>query len=113
MISGKVIGSTIDDRGNIKVKTEYTLTNGMKVIGFTRYNFLNFSKEKILKDVKTHCETLMKKTYGLKQHEELIKTQVDDITHQCTQVELIVKPAELGPEGAVTTPAKTLIIDDK
>ena len=42
MISGKVLSSEIDDNGNIKVKTEYTLTDGSKKIGHTRYNFMNF-----------------------------------------------------------------------
>ena len=113
MITGKVLGSTIDDNGNIKVKTEYTLTDGSKTIGHTRYNFFNFSKERILTDVKIHCETLMTKAYGLKRHQELVATKVDDITHQCTQVEITVKPAVLDAQGNITTPAETLIIDDK
>jgi hypothetical protein len=89
MISAKVLGSEIDDNGNIKVKTEYTLTDGSKTIGHTRYNALNFSKEKILEDIKSQCENIMRKTWNLKQNQKLVDTVVNDITYTCEKVELI------------------------
>lgn len=88
MIKGKVLNSAIDQNGNILVKTEYTLTTGAKVIGHTRYNFLNFSKAQVLQDVKAHCETLMSRTYSLKAHQELIKEDITDIQHECISLEV-------------------------
>jgi len=113
MISGKVKKLEIDDNGNLKVETEYTLTDGSKTIGNTRYSCMNFSKEKIAEDVKAHCETLIKKIWNLKQNQGLVTTKVDDISYQCSSVEVITKPAVLDANGNVVTPAEKLIIDDK
>ncbi len=113
MIQGKVLGSVLDENGNIKVGTEYTLTDGSKKIGHTRYNWLNFSKERVLADVKTHCETLMKKVYGLKRHQALIQTNLSKIAYECTQAEVITKPEIRDLQGNIITPAETLVIEDK
>ncbi len=113
MISGKVLSTVIDENGNIKVQAEYTLTDGSKKIGHTRYNFVNFSAEAIQKDVKTHCETLMKRVYALKAHQEMILIDMTNIKYDCTSVEMIIKPAVTDVEGNITTPAETLTIDDK
>lgn len=86
MISGKVLGVSIDDNGNIKVKTEYTLTDGTKVTGHTRYNCFNFSLERILNDIKTHCETLMRRVYALKKNPELASQNLTTIKHDCSQL---------------------------
>lgn len=88
MIKGKVLSSEIDHNGNILIKTEYTLTTGAKVIGHTRYNFRNFSRWQVTKDVKAHCETLMMRTYGLKAHVELAKENITDIQHECISLEV-------------------------
>lgn len=86
MIKGKVIGSTIDDNGNIKVEAEYTLTDGSKVTGKTRYNCFSFSKEKVLVDIKEHCETLMKRVYSLKMNPALANQDLTDIKYDCLEV---------------------------
>jgi hypothetical protein len=112
MISGQVQSSSIDDHGNIRVTTEYTLTDGSKSIGNTRYSFENFSKAKILEDVKQHCETLMRKVYTLKTNQELIKTKVDDISYECESVELVTKQAITDKDGIITTPAVKITIND-
>ncbi len=113
MISGKVIGKEIDQNGNIMVSTEYTLTDGSKKVGHTRYNFINFSEATVLKDVKTHCETLMRKVYALKKHQELINIAFNDIEHTCTSLEIIIKPAVKDEDGNIVTPAEKITIDDK
>lgn len=112
MISGNVKKIEIDENGNLKVETEYTLTDGSKKLGHTRYSALNFSKDKVLEDVKAHTETLMQKTYNLKQNQTLVNTKVDDISYQCTELEITVKPAELDKDGNVVTPAEKIIIND-
>lgn len=113
MITGKVIGTEIDQNGNIKVATEYTLTDGSKKIGHTRYNFLNFTPENVQKDVKAHCETLMRKIYGLKRHQELVQAGLPVIEHNCESVEIVIKPEVKDEEGNIIQEKKTLIIDDK
>ncbi len=100
MISGKVLSAMIDENGNIKVESEYTLTDGSKKIGHTRYNAFNFSTDKVLEDVKTHCETLMKRVYGLKKNPELIQTDLSSINYDCSSLDVEIN-------GVITT------IDDK
>ena len=112
MISGNVKGIAIDDNGNLKVETEYTLTDGSKTIGHTRYSAQNFSKDKILEDVKSQCENLMRKTWNLKQNQELVKTIVNDVAYTCESVELVTKPAVTDIQGNVITPAEKITIDD-
>lgn len=113
MISGKVLGCKLDQNSNILVSTEYTLTDGSKTIGHTRYNFLNFSKEKVLKDVKIHCETLLRRVYSLKAHQALVRIDLSDIKHQCLNLRIVVKAAVRDEQGNITTPAVTKVIDDK
>ena len=113
MISGQVQSCTLDDNGNIKVQTEYTLTDGSKVVGHTRYDCRNFSKAKILEDVKTQCENLMKKTYSLKQNQILKDTVVSDISYSCSSVELVVKPEIKDINGNVTQAQESITIDDR
>ena len=113
MISGSVKKLEIDANGNLRAETEYTLTDGSKTIGNTRYSCMNFSKEKIAEDVKAHCETLMKKVWNLKQNQELLTTKVDDITHSCSSLEITIKPAVLDANGDVVTPAEKITINDQ
>lgn len=114
MISGKMIDKQIDENGNIKVTTEYTLTDGSKVQGATRYNCFNYSKAKILEDIKTHCETLMRKTYNLKQNQTIIATPfTDEIKYDCLSIEIVIKPAEYNEDGSIKTPTEKITIDDR
>ena len=113
MISAKVLVSEIDQNGNIKVATEYTLTDGSKQIGHTRYSAQNFSKEKILEDVKSQCENLMRKTWNLKQNQELVKTVVNDIAFTCESVELVTKPEVKDLDGTIIQAKESITIDDK
>ena len=113
MISGKVLSKEIDQNGNIKVHAEYTLTDGSKVQGATRYNCFNYSEANVLKDVKTHCETLMRKTYNLKQSQEIIATPfTGEIKYDCSSLEITTKPAVLDKDSNVITPAEKITIDD-
>lgn len=113
MISGSVKGIAIDDNGNLKVETEYTLTDGSKTTGHTRYSALNFSKDKILEDVKSQCENIMRKTWNLKQNQELVKTIVNDVAYICSSVELVTAPAVVDIKtGLEITPATKITIDD-
>lgn len=114
MISGKVIGKEIDENGNIRVATEYTLTDGSKKVGHTRYDFRNFTEANVTKCVKTHCETIMKRTWGLKRHQELLsEIDLSNVEHECLSTEIVVKPAVQDIDGNITTPAETITIDDK
>ena len=113
MITGKVLGTSIDANGNIKVQTEYTLTDGSKTIGHTRYSCMNFSRDAILNDVKSQCENLMRKIYNLKQNQILKDTKVDDINYECSSVESITKPEIKDVEGNITQAKESITIDDK
>jgi hypothetical protein len=113
MISAKVLNASIDENGNLKVATEYTLTDGSKQTGHTRYSAQNFSKDKILEDVKSQCENLMRKTWNLKQNQVLKDTKVDDITYSCESVELVTKPEIKDLEGKITQAKESITIDDK
>lgn len=86
MISGKVLSTSIDDNGNIKVKTEYTLTDGTKTTGHTRYNCFNFSQERVLADIQAHCETLMRRVYALKKNPELVTQDLTGIFYNCSSL---------------------------
>lgn len=114
MISGKVLKSEIDENGNIRVVTEYTLTDGSKKIGNTRYNYVNFSREAVQKDVDTHCETIMKRVWGLKKHQELIgQVKVDDLSKDLSSCDIVTKHAVLDKDGKIVTPEVKITIDDK
>jgi len=113
MISGRVIGKEIDENGNIKIATQYTLTDGSKKTGYTRYNARNFSEAKVLADVKQHTETLMVKTWNLKQNQTLVTTDLSGVQHDCNSVEITITPAVMDKDGNVTTPAEKITIDDK
>jgi len=113
MISGKVLNNAIDDNGNIKVTTEYTLTDGNKITGITRYNFINFTKENVLADIKNKCEGLMQKIYALKKHQDLVKINLSGVEYKCTSVEITIKPEIKDKLGNITQQKETLVIDDK
>jgi hypothetical protein len=113
MISAQVLSSEIDENGNIKVKTEYILTDGSKTIGHTRYSTFNFSKDLILQDIKSQCENLIRKVYCLKQNQELVKTDLTDISYSCSEVEIVTKPEILDKDMKVVVPAEKITIDDK
>ena len=113
MISGRVVGKEIGQNGNIKVITEYTLTDGSKKAGSARYNFKRFSAEIVEADIIKQCKYLMIKAYGLKRHQELLATDLSTINHEMTSVEIIITPAVYDENDVEITPAVTLIIDDK
>ena len=114
MISARVLSSALDENGNIKVATEYTLTDNSKVTGHTRYNALNYSREAIQKDIDAHCATLMTKVWMLKRHQELMATTiVNDLTKELTSMELTVKPAVYDKNNVLVMPAEKITIDDK
>mgnify|MGYP001235011668 CR=1 FL=1 len=113
MITGQAKSVIIDENGNLKVETEYTLTDGSKTIGHTRYNFLNFSIAKIEEDIKSQCENLMRKIYNLKQSQILVNTPVTGVGYECSSVELVIKPEIKDAQGNITQAKETLTIDDK
>ena len=114
MISGKVLSKEVDAHGNIKVYTEYTLTDNSKVQGAVRYNCFNYNEAKVLEDVKAHCETLMKKTYALKQNQTLVATPfTGEIKHDCSSMQVMTKPPVYDTDGVtIITPAEYITIDD-
>jgi len=113
MISGKIVSKEIDQNGNIKVGVEYTLTDSSKKIGYTRYNCFNYSEAEILRDIKSHCETLMRKTYNLKQNQNIVAQALPAIEYICESVEVVSKPAVLDETGNIITPEEKITIDDK
>jgi hypothetical protein len=113
MISGQVIKKEIDSNGNIKVETEYTLTDGSKQIGHTRYDCFNYSEAQVLADIRSQCENLIRKTYNLKQCQTIVAEPLPSISYQCSEVEVVTKPAIMDAQGLVLTPAETMTIDDK
>ena len=113
MISAKVLNSSIDDNGNLKVATEYTLTDGSKQIGHTRYSAQNFSRDMILKDIKSQCENLIRKVWNLKTNQELVKDKIDDIVYSCESVELVTKPEVKDAQGTIIQAKESITIDDK
>jgi len=113
MISGRVTGKEIDSNGNIMVTTEYTLTDNSKSIGHTRYNCFNYSDVQILADIKSQCENLMRKTYNLKQCQEIVKAELPVISYDCSSVEIVTKPPVYDTDRVtILTPAEKLTIDD-
>ena len=113
MITGQVKGIAMDDHGNLKVETEYTLTDGEKTTGYTRYNCLNFSKAKVLQDVKAQCENLMMKIYNLKQNQELARAVVTDVAYECSSFEFVIKPEIKDGLGNIVQAKESIIVDDK
>jgi hypothetical protein len=114
MISGRAISCELDENGNIKVGAEYTLTDGTKVTGFTRYDCIGFSKELLAADIKAHCETLMRKIYNLKQNQALVNTDVTDVTYSCETMETVVVPQKKDYiTGEVTQEQISITISDR
>jgi hypothetical protein len=114
MIKGEAKKIEIDQNGNLKVETEYTLTDGSKTIGHTRYSTFNFSLGMIEKDIKSQCENLMRKIWNLKQNQGLVKTDVTGVSYQCSSVQLMTKPPVYDTDGVtILTPAEYITIDDK
>ena len=113
MISGKVKGIDIDNNGNLRVTTEYTLTDGSKRTGNVRYTPFNFSRERVLNDIKQHCETLMRRVYTIKKNQELVKTNLSDVQYDCNGAEIVLRSATIDAHGNIIVPAETIIIDDK
>jgi len=113
MITGQAKRIGLDKNGNIIVESEYTLTDGSKKTANIRYNALNFSRESVEKDIQDRCVDLLKKTWLLKQHQELILTKIDDISYQCDSAIIIVKPEVRDKNGVIIQQKETLTIDDK
>ncbi|MFA5133085.1 MAG: hypothetical protein WC444_07200 [Candidatus Paceibacterota bacterium] len=114
MIKGQVIAHMIDENGNIKVQTEYTLSDGSRVTGYTHYDAIHFTKEKVIADIKQHCEKLMRKTYMLKRNqEELGKVDLSDVVYNCESAEILLKPELKDTAGNITQQKEVIIADDK
>lgn len=114
MISGQAKSIVIDENGNLKVTTEYTLTDGSKTIGHTRYSALNFSLDLLQKDIKSQCENLMRKVWNLKQNQELVKTDVTGISYICEGTNITTKQPVYDTDGkTILIPAETITVDDK
>lgn len=114
MISGRVVKKEIDSNGNIRVETEYTLTDGSKQLGHTRYTWSNFTPENVERDIKSQCDNLMSKVYALKTNQELVNSvDLSKINVEVNSVEVTTTPAVRDISGIVITPATTITIDDK
>jgi hypothetical protein len=113
MISGVAKRIEIDANGNLRVETEYTLTDGSKTIGHTRYSALNFSLDMIEKDIKSQCENLMRKIWNLKQNQELVKTDVTGVSYECSSVKIVTKPEMKDKDGIIIQAEESITVDDK
>lgn len=113
MIKAKVKNSEVDENGNLKVTTEYTLTDGEKVDGFVIYPALDFSRERVLNDIKWQCENLVRKTHNLKLAQELAEEDLTDIGYECETVEYIKTPEEYDADGVKTKEAEVITISDR
>lgn len=112
MITGKVVKKEVDENGNIKISTEYTLTDGTKRIGVTRYNFRGFNAGIVKDDIKHHCETLMKKVHGLKKHPQLLNDiDLSGATYECNELEVIL-PEIKNRDGILVQAESTIVIND-
>lgn len=112
MISGKVIGKSIDENGNIKVESEYTLTDGSKTTGVTRYHYSMFTPEKVLEDIQAQCRNHMLKVYNLKQCQELIDEDLSQVKVDLESFEYITVHEVKDKDGVVIVPKESIIIDD-
>jgi len=104
-ITGRVCCKTLDGRGNVSVKTEYTLPDGFKSIGYTRYDFRSFSRAQVLLDVKKHCETLLLRAATLQRNSALLPVKIEDISVTCTSAQLLIKQPIYDTTGRISTPA--------
>lgn len=62
-VSGNVLEYnkiTVDGKPMIEVSIEFTYPDETKKIGKVNYNCRTFSREKVIKDVNSHCETIVK-----------------------------------------------------
>lgn len=80
-VEGKVLSYSPEENGNIVVISEYKL-NGKKIVSRypdgnwrTRYSALNFSKEKVLEDVKGFCESNVWNEYNKKANVKNVSDQ--------------------------------------
>jgi len=105
MVSAHVCCVSLDNNGNLLVKTEYTLPDGFKLSKHTRYNYRTFSREKIQQDIETHCETLIIRMNMLKRHTTLAQTKVDDLSCSKSSAQLLIRPPEFDKDGAIVKPA--------
>lgn len=75
-VVGKVISyekETINGNPIIKVTSEYIYPDGTKHQGVTRYQYSNFSKANVEKDVQAHCETIIQ--YYIQENVEIQATK--------------------------------------
>jgi len=110
MISGKVIKKEIDDKGLIKVTTEFTLPDGSTKTGVLRYNYNNFSKLNVVADIKQSCESIAHRLYIIQQNHAKLSTDIEDAHYDCTLATITVTPPEYDKDGNITKPATTISI---
>ena len=68
MISAEIQAVNIDENGNVKVRTNYIRNSTVIQQGHTRYSFgalatIEEIQNLILKDIKIHCENLIKRMF--------------------------------------------------
>ena len=87
MISGNVKKLEIDANGNLRAETEYTLTDGSKVTGHTRYSALNFSTDKVLAEKDGVIEELKKRVNTLEETKNGKKSLEEETPDKDTPVQ--------------------------
>jgi hypothetical protein len=114
MITGQAKSIELDQNGNILVTTEYTLTDGTKKIGGSRYDAIGFSLEKATKDIQQHCETLMRATYNLKQNQQtVVDIDIAGCNAVCESLEIVAVPEIKDKDGIVIQEMVKITIDDR
>ena len=113
MIHAKVCCASLDERGNITVKTEYIFPDGFKKVGYARYSFRNFSRAKILADIKSHCETLILRANELFRNDVLLRTKVDDLIFSTDKAQLLIRQEKRDITGAILAPAVYETVTDR
>lgn len=115
-VTGKVLSYEQDENGNIMVISEYKLNENRIVSRYpdgnwrTRYSALNFSKEKILGDVKNFCEANVYKEFNTKANLKLIDEQnklksddINKITNLSYKTSTTIQKLDTDNNGIVDT----------
>ena len=111
-VEGKVLSYEQEVNGNIVVVSEYKL-NGKKIVSNypdgnwrTRYTATNFSKERILTDIKAFCERNVWKQFNIKANaknksdqDKLEATNPDKITNISYKTSIAIRQVDTDADG--------------
>jgi hypothetical protein len=86
MIKGKIVNTEIDEKGNVRVLTEYRDANDTLIqTGATRYSATQGTTQEIIDlikaDVKEHCNTLLVRKFAATANPSLRAEIVNNLTN--------------------------------